>query len=393
MTDKTKAMEQWLQSLNDGESNLENAPEEVRELSSALKASTPEKPKRVIRDASGKEINTETLAFQSREKSEYTGGGITNVSQTTGHAQINDPMPNDLERSLASGFVSKGTPLSIIKTSLEVKREVTGDYIEMALPSCYQPYDFSDLRMRGLRHSEQELLCDWVHTRNNDFALRAIDATLSHPVVNLTIQDFIYLMYVHRDISYPKNPEILPWKCETQYLGDQEFPGCGHDNLTQLKHKTIAQRTLDDIGFNYQALDTRLDLPRASLYCEYVVLQKDRTNFNNYEQKRLLHDMRVALWEAGEIEEAPGKPPIKPKLTYPERELRSWEAALYVRDGETLQEKYETLKGADLELMQLALNLAKTVRYGVQEAVLVQCEKCGTAREYRLILEPASFVP
>jgi hypothetical protein len=129
------------------------------------------------------------------------------------------------------------------------------------------------------------------------------------------------------------------------------------------------------------------------LYCEYVVLQKDRTNFNNYEQKRLLHDMRVALWEAGEIEEAPGKPPIKPKLTYPERELRSWEAALYVRDGETLQEKYETLKGADLELMQLALNLAKTVRYGVQEAVLVQCEKCGTAREYRLILEPASFVP
>ena len=103
--------------------------------------------------------------------------------------------------------------------------------------------------------------------------------------------------------------------------------------------------------------------------------------------------MRVALWEAGEIEEAPGKPPIKPKLTYPERELRSWEAALYVRDGETLQEKYETLKGADLELMQLALNLAKTVRYGVQEAVLVQCEKCGTAREYRLILEPASFVP
>ena len=135
MTDKTKAMEQWLQSLNDGESNLENAPEEVRELSSALKASTPEKPKRVIRDASGKEINTETLAFQSREKSEYTGGGITNVSQTTGHAQINDPMPNDLERALASGFVSKGTPRSIIKTSLEVKREVTGDYIEMALPS------------------------------------------------------------------------------------------------------------------------------------------------------------------------------------------------------------------------------------------------------------------
>lgn len=390
-SDKTDQMQAFLRAIND-DADVSDAPPDIQELQQALAA---QKPKRVIKDAAGNEIDTSTLAFKSKasvDPSSYAGG-ISNVSQTTENAVIRDPLPTDFERQLTSGFTSKGTSKRIIHESLSIERNVTSEYIEQSLPSCYQPYDFSDLRMRRFQHKEQELLCDWVHTRNNDFVLRAIDATLSHPVVQLTIQDFIYLMYVHRDISYPKSPQVLPWKCETQYLGDTEFPGCGNENLTQLKHRTIAQQTLNDIGFNYEALDPQLDLPRASLYCEYVVLQKDRTNYNNYEQRRLLFELKREMYEAGEIEEFTDKPPIKPKLTYPERELRSWEAALYVRDGTTLQEKYEVLKGAPLELMQAALNLAKNVRYGVQEAVLVQCDKCQAKREFRLILEPASFVP
>jgi hypothetical protein len=98
--------------------------------------------------------------------------------------------------------------------------------------------------------------------------------------------------------------------------------------------------------------------------------------------------------EHGLIEEVTLEQPKPPKLKFAANQLSLYQAAFWVRDGKTLEDKKEILlQEGDGELMQLCLNLSRNVHYGVLELAAVDCVKCNAQRQFRLMMEPASFVP
>ena len=309
--------------------------------------------------------------------------GFTHADTKAERAAVNTP---------ASGYAT--TPRSHIEQAGSRERELDSRWQEIVAddwPSNLQWCEAPALMARRFSVNDFLTISDWAETNDHAYLLQALDATLSVSVYDLPIADGVFFLYWHRMRSYPKSPRTLDWKCETV---NEDFPGCGFENHTELKRQNLAVQSLRDIGFNYANIDPRADLPRMALYSEFIEFENCRAVYANYLSRKMQWDAQVKHVELGLLDEVTLEKPKPPKLKFAANQLSLYQAAFWVRAGSTLEEKKEILlQEGDGELMQLCLNLSRNVHYGVLELAAVDCAKCQAQRQFRLTMEPASFVP
>lgn len=346
---------------------------------------------------------------QGADQDSTDAGVLTNANQATRRVRVEHEKPLAHQVAHVPGFVSAQqereavntpaapyatTPQSHVEHAYTRKREFDSRWQEIVAadwPSNLQWHPDAALLARRFSVTDFLTISDWAETNDHAYLLQALDATLSIPVYDLPIADGVFFLYWHRMRSYPKSPRTLDWKCETV---SEEFPGCGYENHTELKRQNLAVQSLKDIGFSYANLDPRTDLPRMALYSEWLEFENCRAIYANYLTRKLQWEAQVYYLEHGLIEEVTLEQPKPPKLKFAANQLSLYQAAFWVREGKTLEDKKEILlQEGDGELMQLCLNLSRNVHYGVLELAAVDCVKCNAQRQFRLTMEPASFVP
>lgn len=359
--------------------------------------------KKVVRDAQGNVLDMGDMGSFSRQSDVRSGGPeISNMNASSRRVDIPDEeVPQHVREEQVALQAPKASAYQAplrrgdVQESLQRIRETTANHTPVdILPSDFQPYEYKALGVRRFRKEEWLLIADWVQTNDVKFFLRAVDATLDHSLYDLTIEDGQFLMSFHRTHSYPRSPKMMEWQCVPTQFGDHKYPGCGYENNTKLQVQNIKLTTLNEIGFSFENMNPLLDLPRMSVYPEYLQLRNDLDLWQHYLRAISIYRMQQRIIMGGGKVVEPVEEPTLPQLYYPGRELQFYQAALWVRPGDTLEEKKQFLEEQeDGELMQEAINLSRNVRYGVQEAAEVECARCGAVRAFMLRLEPASFVP
>lgn len=227
------------------------------------------------------------------------------------------------------------------------------------LPSKFLPYKFNTLKMRSFRLPELRLIAKAHQHKDIYFVVRAVNNVIDVDVHELTIPDFIYILYRLRIDSYPKTPLYMPWKC------DEELPvvvegkkhktktrECGHENLTPLMKSNMQVIYLDDCEGWENELPEYLDHPRVSVLAS--IDHKEPEDADH-------HLISVARW---------------------------------VKHGETIDEKIAFLEGQpDLDIWEDAIEVSGRLTYGVREGAKVKCEECGADRYYKVSVSPATFLP
>ncbi len=382
--------QQQLASMN-GEGEVERRIAEQRERRFALDIATAEDRAWLERQQQGED---ETL---------------TNANQATRRVHVEHEKPLDYQVANLPGFSASQqeraavntpaapyatTPISHVEQAAHRQRQLDSRWQEIVAadwPSNLQWHPDAYLMARRFNVTDFLTISDWAETNDHAYLLQALDATLSIPVYDLPIADGVFFLYWHRMRSYPRSPRTLDWKCETV---SDEFPGCGYENHTELKRQNLAVQSLNDIHFNYANLDPRVDLPRMALYSEWLEFENARALYANYLTRKLQWEAQVTWHESGMLDAVTLEQPKPPKLKFAANQLSLYQAAFWVRAGKTLEEKKEILlQEGDGELMQMCLNLSRNVHYGVLELAAVDCAKCSAQRQFRLTMEPASFVP
>ena len=265
------------------------------------------------------------------------------------------------------------------------------------LPSDFGPYQDKVLYMSPFSLNDLFKAARWAHTGSPEHIMSALDATVwPQHALELTIADAMVILYMHRSLSYPRSPHTMEWQCADVDAGGMHYPGCGHVNLTELKTENIYITRLSDavLGFSYAEMHKDFDLPRMSIYEDYVHLEEQSALWSDYSARFAEYEIGKQAWLRGLIDVEP-TPPKQPKMTINPEELFIWRAALWYKHGYSLREKYDNLmKKGNSELLLTGLGYDRTLgRYGVKEETKVRCSKCGAERKFVLRLSPAAFVP
>ena len=255
----------------------------------------------------------------------------------------------------------------------QVKQKVIDDrYIRLEeLPSNFKPYPGRNyIMIRPFSVRELKLIARSIEHNNVDFITQAIDNCIDMDVYQLTIPDYFYLYYWFRIESYPNTPHYMEWVCDEETKDEQwNVTGvCNHENTSQLKRSDIKLIHLDDLGFELDQLDPRLDFPR-------VKLLEDLTQANDDKKK---YD-KVGNDEGNQF-----------KID----DLILVDAAKWIKEGTTIWDKLKILESQpNLDLYEIANKTNKALQFGVYEYTLVSCGRCGAKRRYRVLLDAPRFFP
>ena len=255
----------------------------------------------------------------------------------------------------------------------QAKQKVIDDrYIRLEeLPSNFKPYSGRNyIMIRPFSVRELKLIARSIEHNNVDFITQAIDNCIDMDVYQLTIPDYFYLYYWFRIESYPNTPHYMEWVCDEETKDEQgNVTGvCNHENTSQLKRSDIKLIHLDDLGFELDQLDPRLDFPR-------VKLLEDLTQANDDKKK---YD-KVGNDEGNQF-----------KID----DLILVDAAKWIKEGTTIWDKLKILESQpNLDLYEIANKTNKALQFGVYEYTLVSCGRCGAKRRYRVSLDAPSFFP
>lgn len=253
---------------------------------------------------------------------------------------------------------------------------------ETQLPSRLKFYNVKTLEMEKFRFKQLTLISSSLHNKHLGFMVNALRDVIKNMDVNLLTQgDFYYLLAYQRINSYSK-PIYCHWTCmsETYIDVDTEKPytpseitdmvelyelaneeekkelldpnkvqlrtiECGHSNSIPVNWKDVQTVQLEDIQ-----LDSRLDIPRVNTLADSIILASDP--------------------ELGNIVPA----------------------AIWVKEGDTLEQKIEVLRSQDsLELFEIALMASSSIVHGIRNRIHKNCEKCGAGSNHIFEITPSLF--
>lgn len=249
-----------------------------------------------------------------------------------------------------------------------------------ALPSQFHPYPKRDnapqlkkLFARPFETVELKILSRAAALDDIEILKRAVDLVISHPVDDLTNQDFFYVLAWLRIYSRPQTPIGIQWTCNRPYFKrkvkvegkadilfytepatwpedpeelklDFDVEPCGAENTYMVKNRDL---TTVDLPEDFSGLPEGFDFPRAAILAdlEAALQDPDYTNI------------------AGGIQ---------------------WIA------GDTWKEKCEKAD-ANVGLIYDGLSINAATSYGVVEHVTVNCNKCRAEEKHQLALTAMSF--
>jgi hypothetical protein len=127
------------------------------------------------------------------------------------------PTPPEPRKPVVTETLKASTDATSVKPGLplttEAPKNATSMHEDVFLPSNFLPYAWKDIQVRRFNIEEIRAIIRARNSNNLRHLIRAVDATITRPVTDLTMGDFWFLMYWHRLNSYKKAPFIIQWSC------------------------------------------------------------------------------------------------------------------------------------------------------------------------------------
>lgn len=240
-----------------------------------------------------------------------------------------------------------------------------------ALPSQFHGYDWNRLYIRPFTIPDFTLVSKASVMGDMNHMIRAIDLTITQDAANLTIGDFYYVMMWLRIHSMPKTPLIVDWTCEAGVLTHKE-------NGSIIFNDETFQEPEDRSKYEVKRCEAQTTESITMVNLEIMSLDEEPEN--------------VVIPEGFDFPRAKHIEDIKAALKDPERSMLV--PAVQWIAGETLADKFKTLKespdGMDMFATGLALNDRYT-NHGIREVTTLQCRKCRNKVPYEVSITPLSF--
>lgn len=327
----------------------------------------------------------------------YSQGELTNLNYADAKVQVQpDPVSHTVDHTL--GFRVEGVRPPYRQPRPPIQTENSGKHVTLdSMPSDFAPYAEKTLSIRPFNLDEFKIIADWAATGHPEYVKNAMAATVwPTPLDELTIQDGIALMYFHRSLSYVHSPHTMDWECQPVKTASGDWPGCSHKNYTVLRAENVLITHLSDahLSFDYSKMHPDFDLPRMSLYEDYVWLQEQLGRYSDYTYRQAVYETELTRYKNGLLRNMTVEKPLPPVLAVPHSDLLVYRAALWLKAGYSLEEKFDILKNSGrADWLQIGLQYDRNLIYGVKEQAAVTCQNCGEKRLFALALDPKAFFP
>lgn len=284
-----------------------------------------------------------------------------------------------------------------IRTRKPTRPADNGDssrYISTDLPSKFNFYDFKTLHIRHF--VVQDLLAIYDARVKESFRglVDVISATLlNHSALELTLEDFWYILYWHRINSYRKTKFTLEWECtEEKHLawianGKPVVNADGVKDLQIIDPDSVRNSEIVSKS-NLKVVDVNLDKVNAiaeQIKLDYgldVVPVKMGVYVQFLEEQE---EQEALIKRAQEGETVELKPDSEAMLS---------RYAMVVDHGSTLVERRELLKSLeDPEIFMDIEEFLAVLNYGVTEKFNVKCKVCGASKEVTNSIDALVFLP
>lgn len=250
-------------------------------------------------------------------------------------------------------------------------------FVDVPLPSAYMFYTWDTLSIRPFVLSDLKKIYRAHESTSLRTLMEVIDGTVDRDGTQLTIGDFLYLMYWHRINSYKRNPQTLTWECtnpdhiartlleplETgEYPPDYLKPDTLH-NVTHLQESNI-----------------------ELIHCDPDEVFKFTTEFKDTYGFYLYPPRVIDLVEG--LEEAE---------VAPENEWINKYASVVSPSHGNLAQKREFLEShAENYGSELVADMDKfisMITHGVKETAKVECKECRAKVDTILSIDALQFFP
>ena len=345
--------------------------------------------------------NTNGAVSAAHADNAFRQGELTNQSFSDARVRIDPDMPAPtLDHTLGFRVTGVRPPYRqpAAYPPVEPTEKTSVKFVPLdTLPSSFLPYEHKTISIRPFNLAEFKVVADWAVSGHPEYIKNAMSQTIYPiPLNELTIQDGIALMYYHRNLSYPHSPHTMDWECKPVKTASGEWPGCGHKNYTVLRAENVLVTHLTDehLQFDYAQMHEDFDLPRMSIYEDYVWLQEQLSRYSDYTYRRGIYDTERALVKSGRLRQMTIEEPLLPELDVPHGDLLLYRAAMWLKAGYSLAEKFDILKESGrADWLQIGLQYDRNLIYGVKEQAAVTCQNCGEKRLFALALDAKAFFP
>lgn len=286
-------------------------------------------------------------------------------------------------------------------------REVTPMHEDVFLPSEFVSYAWKDIQVRRFNVQEIRAIVRARTSGSMRHLIRALDATITRPVTDLTVGDFWYLMYWHRLNSYKKTPFTIHWHCDDEH------------HLQKIAGTNLEE---NEEAWDAKSLENLLTVNKSNLKTENVNVE----NWNRIAAQILeeygvrvrpqsLVDFVAAIDEDEELaharsleqrrkSEAAAVGDVDLFLQFSERaeavadeEDRSfmyrYAALLDTTHGASLQERVAFLDNQPPDLLVDLEEVLEVAEHGVTEDWTVVCKECGASKTIEQSLDAVRFLP
>lgn len=317
---------------------------------------------------------------------------------------------------IATPPIAVPVPPPVAKTRAAVLPLVSGAsripgtlHEDVYLPSQCLPYAWKDIQVRRFNVEEIRAIIRARNSGNLRHLIRAVDATLTRPVTDLTMGDFWFLMYWHRLNSYKKAPFIIQWSCNNPEHLDWVEHGRDVDGVI-VKSEPESLRNLLTIAKS-NLVTPEIDLARYQevterLWQEYGLrvrpqgvvdfinaIEEDSELVESRTTARRARDAASAA--AGDVDAVVALDEIDDAVDDEDRGFMYRYAALLDPEyhGTSLQDRVAWLATQAPDMLVDLEEVLEVTDHGVTESWNVTCKECAHQRTINQSLDALTFLP
>lgn len=347
---------------------------------------------------------------------------VVQRAQITERSSTPEPTPQEAARQLANGVIEREQPdlneqipvaLSTRKVpvaskvhrlplTIDFDRRCTVAHEDISLPSEFVAYEWKDLQIRRFNIEEIRSIVRARTTGNLRHLVRAVDATLTHPVTDLTQGDFWYIMYWHRINSYKKSPFVLEWTCvdkdHLDRIGTGELKPETLKNVLTINKSNLETTYIDKGAYVAKADDIDRDYEvgvQPQMVVDFIAaLEEDeeREFVAQRDKERASKEVGAAI-EAADVDKFLEQSENVESLGEDEDTAFMYRYAALMASGGTLKERVEQLNGQDPDLLTDLEAFLSVADHGVKESWKVTCKECSASKTIEQSLDALMFLP
>jgi hypothetical protein len=278
-------------------------------------------------------------------------------------------------------------------------RAVTASYEDIWLPSEFVSYPWKDLQIRRFNIEELRAMIRARTSGNLRHLIRAVDATLSRPITDMTQGDFWYIMYWHRLNSYKKSPFVIEWVCD--HDDHLRKVGAGESAPETLRNLlTVSRSNLDTVAIDkeqYAALQDKLFTEygvrvRPQNIVDFISAVDEDEELEH--ARKLAREKRQAAVEDGDVDAFLDEEDEEEIGANEDRSfIYRYAALLDNQHGESLADRAAWLNTQEPDLLVDLEDFLKVSDHGVTESWNVVCKECGAPKIVKQSLDALTFLP